>query len=117
MRLLASLAVACFVALSQPVSFAQQTSPGSARGTVVDPAGSPVPGATLELLRGATVIAKTVSDGNGAWTFEKLAPGEYQIRVTLAGFATTVVSLRIEGVKVLLQSFFARFTCVNCTFF
>jgi Ca-activated chloride channel family protein len=103
MRLLASLVVACFVALSHPVSFAQQTSPGSASGTVVDPAGSPVPGATLELLRGATVIAKTVSDGNGAWTFEKLAPGEYQIRVTLAGFATTVVSLRIEGVDAHLR--------------
>jgi Ca-activated chloride channel family protein len=103
MRLLASLAVALLVAFTHPISFAQQTAPGSASGTVVDPAGTPVPGATLELLRGDSVMQRTVSDATGAWKFEKITPGDYRIRVTLAGFATTVVAVRIESVDAFLR--------------
>ncbi len=103
MRVLASLVLACLVAFSQPISFAQQTPLGSASGTVVDPAGSPIPGAALELRQGDKVVQRTVSDGQGAWKFEKLPAGDYLIRVTLAGFATTVLSVSINGTDAFIR--------------
>jgi Ca-activated chloride channel family protein len=59
------------------------------QGTIVDPAGVAVPGATVELLTGARVIGKVVSAADGRFTFADVAAGSYEIRVTLAGFRQT----------------------------
>ena len=64
-------------------------------GTVVDPARSPVPGATLELVSGTAVIAKTTSAADGSFAFENVAAGSYEIRVTLAGFRQARVAVTV----------------------
>jgi Ca-activated chloride channel family protein len=64
-------------------------------GTVVDPAGSAIPGATVELLSGARVVAKAVSGTNGAFRFADVAAGAYEIRVTLAGFRQTRAAITV----------------------
>jgi Ca-activated chloride channel family protein len=55
-------------------------------GTVVDSAGTVLPGATLELASGTAVIGKTTSAADGSFAFENVAAGSYEIRVTLSGF-------------------------------
>src|SRR5829696_5394999 len=65
------------------------------QGTVVDPGGAAVPGATVELLAGTRVVSKTVSAANGMFRFADVAAGSYEIRVTLAGFRQTRATLTV----------------------
>jgi Ca-activated chloride channel family protein len=100
MRVLACLTMVCLVALtpratSSPQSTATPTF--SITGTVVDPARTPIPGVALELRRGAAVEARTTTNRDGVWTFEKVAPGAYEIRAMLSGFATMVVPVTISN--------------------
>jgi Ca-activated chloride channel homolog len=68
------------------------------QGVVVDPAGSAIPGATVELLTGNTVIAKTVSGSDGSFKFSDVASGGHEIRATLSGFRQTVMSVVVGTV-------------------
>ena len=65
------------------------------QGTIVDPAGSVIPGATVELLSGARVAAKVVSAADGTFRFADVAAGTYDIRVTLAGFRQTQTTITV----------------------
>jgi len=65
------------------------------QGTVVDPAGSVIPGATVELLSGSRVVSKAVSAADGSFRFAEMAPGNFVVRVTLTGFRQTRVSLAV----------------------
>jgi Ca-activated chloride channel family protein len=65
------------------------------QGTVVDPAGGVIPGATVELMSGATVTAKVVSAADGTFAFPDVPAGNYQIRVTLAGFRQTLMAIAV----------------------
>jgi hypothetical protein len=68
-------------------AFAQETT-GGIQGTVKDPQGAVIPGATVEV-SGTTLIGKKteVTDSGGYYHFEQLPPGVYSISVTAAGFA------------------------------
>ena len=65
------------------------------QGTIVDPAGSVIPGATVELLIGTRVTAKVVSAADGTFRFADVAAGSYDIRVTLAGFRQTQTTITV----------------------
>lgn len=68
-------------------------SPGTVAGTIVDPMGAFVPGAHVKLARaGQTSNEETVSDNNGQFYFLNIAPGNFQLTITAANFATQVVS-------------------------
>jgi Ca-activated chloride channel homolog len=56
------------------------------QGTVVDPAGSAIAGATVELVSAGKTVISTVSGAGGAFRFADVAAGSYEIRVTLSGF-------------------------------
>jgi Ca-activated chloride channel homolog len=64
-------------------------------GRVVDPAGAVIPGAAVELVSGTSVIAKTTSAVDGSFAFDNVAPGSYEVRVTLAGFRQSRVALAV----------------------
>src|SRR5688500_2302058 len=64
-------------------------------GTVVDPAGTAIPGATVELLAGTRVAAKVVSAADGSFRFPDVAAGNYEIRVTLSGFRQAVMPVTV----------------------
>src|SRR3954470_11950237 len=55
-------------------------------GTVVDEGGLGVPGATVQLASASRRDLAT-SGQNGAYTFSRIPPGNYQISATLVGFA------------------------------
>jgi outer membrane receptor protein involved in Fe transport len=72
-----------------PSSFlAAQTVDTSILGSVVDPQGSVVPGATVLIRADATGQEKTVkTSGDGQYRVQFLVPGTYTVTVTASGFA------------------------------
>jgi hypothetical protein len=64
-----------------------QTITSTVTGTVADPAGLPVPGATVTLVQAATSFERTAStDEAGSFSFTSVAPGEYRLKVEKDGF-------------------------------
>src|SRR5579863_5803370 len=67
-----------------------QGSVGTLNGTVLDPAGAVVPGATVVVVNAATgEERKTTSTAAGAYTVPYVTAGTYTIRVTAPGFRTS----------------------------
>jgi Carboxypeptidase regulatory-like domain len=57
-------------------------------GTIADPTGGLVPGATVTVVNLATQASRTVvTDGNGAYSVLNLDPGSYRLTAALSGFA------------------------------
>ena len=60
---------------------------GAIHGTVRDAQGAVLPGAAIVVRNAATgVIHEQTSDPNGHYQVLALAPGEYEVNVTLTGF-------------------------------
>jgi hypothetical protein len=77
--------------------YGQTAGTGALTGTVTDPTGAVVPGATVIATNVDTGQERTVTTGaNGAYTFSLLQPGTYRIRFNAAGFKSSEVS----GIKV-----------------
>jgi hypothetical protein len=69
-----------------PSAFAQ-TNTADILGTVTDPSGGTIPNAKVTLVNTATQDTRTVqTSGDGAFTFSSLAPGNYNLTVTVNGF-------------------------------
>lgn len=69
--------------------FAQITT-ASVTGTVKDPQGGIIPGATVTLIsetRG-TQLSDVFTNNNGDFTFANVSPDRYTVQVTMAGFKT-----------------------------
>ena len=64
-----------------------QSVTGQISGTVTDPAGAVVAGASVRLTHDLSQQSKTfVTDANGSFIFTDLVPGVYSVRVTQPGF-------------------------------
>jgi hypothetical protein len=64
----------------------------SVRGTIADPTGALIPGATVSLTTSTgTVVATTTSDSSGTYAFLNLGPGTYVVHAEFAGFAPASV--------------------------
>ncbi|MBM3775020.1 MAG: carboxypeptidase regulatory-like domain-containing protein [Acidobacteria bacterium] len=86
----------CFclwAALLLPVRLEGQGAPtGSILGTVTDPAGALVAGATVSVTNEATGIGHTMKTNSlGRYEFTALPVGNYRIRATQVGFSTTEI--------------------------
>ena len=71
------------LALAPAAAGAQDT---GISGTVTDTTGLVLPGVTVEATDAAGNVQVSFSDGTGTFTFSGLAPGTYQVTVTLPGF-------------------------------
>jgi hypothetical protein len=110
------LAGMCLCAVAHPTA-AQvvKTAPGKIAGVVNDTAGVPQLGATVELIPEALASAPIdfLTNTQGVFRGEKLAPGLYTVRVTLAGFLPTLEQhVRVSAhlttvVRIQLESMFA----------
>jgi outer membrane receptor protein involved in Fe transport len=77
----------CLLTCAMPFMAAAQESEGRITGTVKDPDGAVVSGASVSLLNlHRASIAATNTDAEGRFTLEKIAPGDYQLNVEGAGF-------------------------------
>ena len=81
--------VVLVTAFALPRIASAQTTTGSILGTVLDPQGNAVPGATVSVIHeGTNEIRSTTSDAErGAFQVTSLAPGTYTVRVELQGFS------------------------------
>jgi hypothetical protein len=78
--------------------WAQSSTTGGLAGTVKDPAGAAVPGATVTLVNNATSQTQTTTTGtNGGFGFSLLTPGVYGVTFSAPGFKTSqIMSLDVN---------------------
>lgn len=79
------LSVLIFLPFLLASSVFAQNSTGSLHGTVMDPSGAIIPGASV-VLSGNGKTVSTTSGGTGAYHFNGLAPGHYSVNTTIEGF-------------------------------
>src|SRR5213595_1182698 len=85
------------LAVASPGSAQEQG--GAVEGTVLDVQRGVLPGATIVAVHVALgVSVSTAADGAGTFRFPALAPGDYEVTASLAGFST----LKFARVEVLL---------------
>ena len=71
----------------------QQAAKATLTGTVTDPNGAVVPGASVTATQTATGVRReTVSNDEGLYVLTDLAPGEYEVRVEAKGFVIRLVT-------------------------
>jgi hypothetical protein len=84
----------CFAALLgfAPASLAQTASTGALTGTVTDPSGGVVGGATVTATNIGTGQSRTATtDSSGTYKFSLLTPGDYSVKFSANGFKTSEV--------------------------
>ncbi|MGH9738020.1 MAG: carboxypeptidase regulatory-like domain-containing protein [Candidatus Acidiferrales bacterium] len=90
--LLALILAAGLFAISAPQLLAQTPSTGALTGTVTDPSGAVIAGATVTLTNTGTGQARTATtDANGSYKFGLLDPGTYSVQFSDTGFNTLTV--------------------------
>ena len=80
-----------FFFLDARSGYAQDSSTGAIRGTVLDPDGGFIAGATVAIANAATgqrYVATT--DVNGQFSADLLPPGDYSARIEIQGFSPQV---------------------------
>src|SRR5215831_268533 len=88
------------ILLLSPLLSRAQIVNASLYGSVTDPSGAAIPGATITATNVATGVGiKTVTDAAGSYLFASLPPATYSITVEKAGFKTT----RISDVTILVD--------------
>jgi hypothetical protein len=117
LRILGALVLTAMVLSygTAPAAAQAKPVPGKLAGVVRDSAGTPQLGANVELIAetGAAVSRGFLTNTQGIFRGEKLSPGLYTLRVTLAGFLPTlekhirVTSNLTTVVRVELESMFA----------
>ncbi len=95
LRILGALVLTVMVSSFAAIPAAAQAKPvpGKLAGVVRDAAGTPQMGASVELLSEAVGVAATrsfLTNTQGMFRGDKLTPGFYTVRVTLAGFLPTL---------------------------
>ncbi len=118
LRILGALVLAVMFSSFAANSAAAQAKPvpGRLAGVVRDAAGTPQLGASVELISEAVGVAASrglLTNTQGMFRGDKLAPGFYTVRVTLAGFLPTlekhirVTSNLTTVIRIELESMFA----------
>ena len=88
-----SLKILLVSLLLSTVSSWSQTGTSTIRGTVTDPQGRVVPGATLTLTNVETnAVRTTKSTDSGTYAFDLITPAEYRLEVEAKGFKKQVVN-------------------------
>ncbi len=75
------------------VNFALVSNPGTIAGTVTDAVTTnPIPGASVKIFQGTTLIDSALTDVNGNYIIANLAPGNYFVVATADGYQTAFSS-------------------------
>src|SRR5205085_4931944 len=86
--------LAMFAALVA-AAFAQETT-GGLQGTVRDPQGSIIPGATVTIKGVSVGYNRTITaNDDGYFRIQELPPGDYTVSVAATGFSMNPVSVRV----------------------
>jgi hypothetical protein len=80
------------------LSYGQSAAPAVVTGVVQDQTGAVLAGASVELASvsgGAAAVQSTIADGSGAFRFEKVPPGQYELRANYEGFKPASTRVRV----------------------
>ncbi|MGH9858593.1 MAG: carboxypeptidase-like regulatory domain-containing protein, partial [Candidatus Acidiferrales bacterium] len=69
---------------------------GAIAGTVTDPSGAAIPGATVSLQQGSAPNRTAATDSQGRFQLEGLAAGLYVVRVEAPGFQAVTREVRVQ---------------------
>ena len=94
----ATLAFFAVSPLLQTSAYSQATTTaGAIQGTISDPKGAIIPGASITITNRATGAKKEIeSDSSGFYSVASLIPGQYQVSVTDPGFARQTTTLTVQ---------------------
>jgi hypothetical protein len=96
-------ALLCLLAVTPSALFSQAANTGTVAGTVTDPQGAAVAGATVTLTDKATGIARTaVSNDAGRYIYVDVTPGTYNVSVSKTGFRVSKLSNQVVQVGLTL---------------
>jgi len=111
------VALLCLLVVSVAPAWAQGTSTGTVSGTVTDNTGGVVGSATVTLVDRATKDSRTTTtNADGRYIFVSVDPGTYDIRLSKAGFAETVVAdVRVEVATALTENVQMKLGAVSTT--
>ncbi len=92
-----TVAVWVIAAAMAPSMMAQSLVTGDITGTVTDPSGAVVSGATVTLTSNANGSTRTATTGsNGTYRFSLLSPGGYSVSVSAAGFSKAQAQVSVN---------------------
>ena len=98
------LILSLMIGLTHHPALAQNANTGEIKGTVTDPSGAAIPGATVSIRNVQTgVITPTTTNGSGLYDVPFLAPGNYTITFSKEGFRSFVregIVLQIETLQI-----------------
>jgi len=104
LRSLASVLAISMLMLFTSLALAQNSNTGEIKGSVMDPSGAMVPGATVSIKNVQTGAAKpTTTNGSGLYDVPFLTPGSYTITFSNPGFRNVVregIVLHIETLEI-----------------
>ncbi len=110
MSSVAALAVLLCVALWSAPAEAQLSGKGAISGTVQDPTGAAIPGATVAITKNSTGVAVTTkSTSAGDYSVSTLDPGVYTVKISAPGFET-LTQQNVEVNALETQTFNPRLT-------
>jgi len=93
MKRISLLLAASFVLALLATASLAQTGSSSVRGSVQDPQGNVVVGATVTLSNPETNFTRTATTGDsGQFTFESISPGTYRLEVEAKGFKKAILN-------------------------
>src|ERR1700716_2772550 len=73
--------------LGGSLAVSAQTSRGTVSGTVADPNGARIEGASVTLISTKTGVERsTTTNGEGIYRFDAVDPGVYSVKITASGF-------------------------------
>src|SRR6202046_1320988 len=91
------LAVLVIAAVMAPSLMAQSLVTGDITGTVTDPSGAVVSGATVMLKSNGNGSTRNATTGsNGTYRFSLLSPGSYTVSVSASGFSKTTSTANVN---------------------
>ena len=86
------------LALSSSLARAQAGNAGAVRGTVTDPSGAVIPGATVHVTNEVSGLDRTATtDATGQFEFTNVPFNPYQITVTATGFSQLKQNFEIRS--------------------
>src|SRR6202044_3785786 len=92
--LIAGAFVCCNVAITP--AYAQTNISGDVSGTVTDPSGASIVGATVTLTSKSTgEVSQAKTSSTGSFRISLLKPGEYVLKVSSAGFRDTAAAVTV----------------------
>jgi Carboxypeptidase regulatory-like domain len=88
----------CFLTACIPSGFAQSINSGTITGTVTDPSGASVAGASVEISNALTGYQQTtVADTNGLYRFTNIPFNGYHLTASHSGFSNAVQNVEVRS--------------------